>query len=168
MNTEFLKNTFSKVIKDYDTARPGYPQELYDTVTGFAGIGADASVLEVGVGTGQATDLFLQGEFGFDLLEVSDEQVAFLKQKYRDNPKVTVCKDYFEEYESEKKYDLIYSATAFHWVDSTVGYPKAWEMLKPGGTLAVFWHMSSVTFYSGDIFDGLNKLKQKYLPQESL
>lgn len=168
MDTEFLKNTFSKVIKDYDTARPGYPQELYDTVTGFAGIGAETEVLEVGAGTGQATDLFLQGDFQFDLLEVSEEQVLFLKQKYRDNPKVTVKKDYFEQYETEKKYDLIYSATAFHWVDSWVGYPKAWEMLNTGGTLAVFWHMSSVTYYEGGIFDGLNALKKKYLPEESL
>ena len=91
-----------------------------------------------------------------------------MKQKYVDDPRVTVKKDYFEQYETEKKYDLIYSATAFHWVDSSVGYPKAWEMLKPGGTFAVFWHMSSVTYYEGGIFDGLNVLKKKYLPQESL
>lgn len=168
MNTEFLKNTFSKVIKDYDSARPGYPQELYDAVISFAGIGSEASVLEVGAGTGQATDLFLQGNFRVDLLEVSDEQVAFLKKKYGDNPRITVNKDYFEQYETEKRYDLIYSATAFHWVDSSVGYPKAWEMLKRGGTMAVFWHMSSVTYYDGGIFDGLNQLKQKYLPGEPL
>ncbi len=168
MDTEFLKNTFSKVIKDYDRARPGYPRELYDKVISFSGIGRDAEVLEVGTGTGQATDLFLQGDFLLDLLEVSEEQVEFLNQKYGDNPKVTVKKDYFEQYETEKTYDLIYSATAFHWVDSWVGYPKAWEMLKPGGTLAVFWHMSSVTYYEGGIFDGLNTLKKKYLPEESL
>ena len=168
MNTDFLKNTFSKVIEDYDTARPGYPKELYDTVMKFAETGTGADVLEVGAGTGQATDLFLQGDFRFDLLEVSEEQVLFLKQKYGDNPKVTVVKDYFEQYETEKKYDLIYSATAFHWVDSWVGYPKAWEMLNAGGTLAVFWHMSSVTYYEGGIFDGLNAIKKKYLPQESL
>ena len=41
-------------------------------------------------------------------------------------------------------------------------------MLKAGGTLAVFWHMSSVTYYEGGIFDGLNALKKKYLPEESL
>lgn len=168
MDTDFLKNTFSKVIKDYDTARPGYPKELYDKVLAFSCIGKNAQVLEVGAGTGQATDLFLNGDFRFDLLEVSDEQVAFLKHKYGNNPKVTVKKDYFEQYETDKQYDLIYSATAFHWVDSWVGYPKAWEMLKNDGTLAVFWHMSSVTYYDGGIFDGLNQLKQKYLPEESL
>ncbi|MBQ9766678.1 MAG: class I SAM-dependent methyltransferase [Lachnospiraceae bacterium] len=168
MDTNYLKNTFSKVINDYDAARPTYPKELYDKVLAFSGIGTNAEVLEVGAGTGQATDLFLQGDFTFDLLEVSDEQVAFLKQKYGSDPKVTVKKDYFEQHETEKKYDLIYSATAFHWVDSWVGYPKAWEMLKSGGTLAVFWHMSSVTYYDTGIFVGLNAIKKKYLPEESL
>ena len=41
-------------------------------------------------------------------------------------------------------------------------------MLKPGGTLAVFWQMSSVTYYDHGIFEGLNAIKQKYLPEESL
>lgn len=168
MDTNYLKNTFSKVVRDYEAARPTYPKELYDKVLDFSGIGTNAEVLEVGAGTGQATDLFLQGNFTFDLLEVSDEQVAFLKQKYGNHPKVYVKKDYFEQYEAEKKYDLIYSATAFHWVDSWVGYPKAWEMLKPGGALAVFWHMSSVTHYDTGIFVGLNAIKKKYLPEESL
>ena len=29
-------------------------------------------------------------------------------------------------------------ATAFHWIDGEVGYPKAWRMLRAGGTMAVF------------------------------
>ena len=94
----------------------------------FSEIGENANILEVGAGTGKATDLFV----------------------------------------NRNLYDLIYSATAFHWVKSDVGYPKAWEMLKPGGTLAVFWQMSSVTYYNDEIFKGLNAIKQKYLPNESL
>ena len=59
-------------------------------------------------------------------------------------------------------------ATAFHWVDACVGYPKAWNMLNEGGTLAVFWHMSSVTLHDTGIFVGLDSIKKKYLPNESL
>lgn len=163
-----LKNTFSKVVNDYDWARPTYPKELYDKVLEFSQIGTEADVLEIGAGTGQATDVFLSNEFSLDLLEVSDEQVLFLKDKYKNRSNVTVKKDYFEEFTTDKKYDLIYSATAFHWVKSEIGYPKAWEMLKPGGTMAVFWQMSSVTYHDTGIFAGLNSIKQKYLPNESL
>ena len=167
-NSDFLKNTFCNVVKDYEYARPGYPAELYQNIRAFAGLGENAQLLEVGAGTGQATELFLDCAEQLDLVEVSEEQVRFLEKKYKDYPQVSVNKAYFEEYITEQKYDLIYSATAFHWVKSDIGYPKAWELLKEGGTLAVFWHMSSVTFYDEGIFRGLNQIKKKYLPEESL
>ncbi|MBQ7008423.1 MAG: hypothetical protein IJN05_04310, partial [Ruminococcus sp.] len=37
-----------------------------------------------------------------------------------------------------------------------------------GGVMAVFWHMSSVTYRDYGIFVGLDKIKSKYLPNESL
>ena len=179
MDNSFLKNTFSKVITDYDLSRPTYPAAVYQQIMQFSGMKENANILEVGAGTGQATDLFVnsnhfsetvekKNNFYLELLEVSDEQVAFLENKYHKYPQITVKRDYFEEYKTDKQYDLIYSATAFHWVKSDIGYPKAWEMLRSGGTLAVFWQMSSVTYYDDEIFKGLNAIKQKYLPNESL
>jgi len=179
MDNSFLKNTFSKVITDYDLARPTYPEAVYQQIMQFSDMRENAIILEVGAGTGQATDLFVnrnhssesiikKNKFFLELLEVSDEQVTFLKDKYHKHPQITVKKDYFEEYNTDKQYDLIYSATAFHWVKSEIGYPKAWDMLKPNGTLAVFWQMSSVTYYDDGLFVGLNAIKHKYLPNESL
>ncbi len=162
--SDLLKNTFSRVISDYEAARPTYPIGLKEQIMAFSGLRQGADLLEVGAGTGQATGLFLEDGYALDLLEVSDEQVRFLKEKYGIYPKVDVKQGYFEEYETNKKYDLIYSATAFHWVKCDIGYPKAWEMLKAGGTLAVFWHMSSVTKHEGGVFDGLNAIRKKYLP----
>ncbi len=168
VDKDFLKNTFAGVVQDYEYSRPGYPIKLKRDICSFANLEEDAQLLEVGAGTGQATNLFLDVAASLELIEVSDEQVEFLKQKYSGQPQVAVHKAYFEEYVSEKKYDLIYSATAFHWIKSDVGYPKAYEMLKDGGTLAVFWHMSSVTHYEGGVFEGLNEIRRKYFPEEAL
>ena len=162
--SELLKNTFSNVISDYEAARPSYPGGLKEQIEVFSGIQPGAELLEVGAGTGQATGLFLEDGYSLDLLEVSDDQTRFLKEKYRLYPWVSVKKGYFEEYETDRKYDLIYSATAFHWVRSEIGYPKAWNMLKEGGTLAVFWHMSSVVKHEGGVFDGLIQIRRTYLP----
>ena len=41
-------------------------------------------------------------------------------------------------------------------------------MLNDSGVLAVFWPMSSVTLHDTGIFVGLNEIKKKYLPEESL
>lgn len=54
-----LKDTFSQVIAAYDYARPTYPSELHEQIIAFSGLERGADLLEVGAGTGQATDLFL-------------------------------------------------------------------------------------------------------------
>ena len=162
MKSVLLKNTFNDVVDVYDKARPTYPQELLDDVMKFANRNFFESGLEVGAGTGQATDLFLNRIKKLDVVEVGDKQVEYLNEKYS-NKNISVHKAYFEDYSSKEKYDLIYSATAFHWVDDTIGYPKAWNMLKDGGVMAVFWHMSSVTYRDYGIFVGLDKIKRKYL-----
>lgn len=36
--------------------------------------------------------------------------------------------------------NIRYSATAFHWIPEEIGYPKVIQMLKPHGTLALFWN----------------------------
>lgn len=167
MKSVLLKNTFNDVVDAYDKARPTYPQELLDDVMKFAAINFFEKGLEVGAGTGQATDLFLSRIKELDIVEVGAKQVEFLNKKYNQKY-VSVHKAYFEDYSSKERYDLIYSATAFHWVDAAIGYPKAWNMLKDGGIMAVFWHMSSVTYRDYGIFVGLDKIKRKYLPNESL
>ena len=123
--SDLLKNTFSRVITDYEAARPTYPIRLKERIELYSGIQPGAVLLEVGVGTGQATGLFLEGGYSLDLLEVSGEQAQFLRDKYRGYPEITV---------------------------------------KQGGTLAVFWHMSSVTRHVGGVFDGLNAIRRKYMP----
>lgn len=167
MKSISLKNTFNDVVDVYDKARPTYPQELLDDVLQFANLSIFERGLEVGAGTGQATDLFLNRINELDIVEVGDKQVQYLDEKYG-NKNVFVHKAYFEDYSATEKYDVIYSATAFHWVDATIGYPKAWNMLKNGGVMAAFWHMSSVTYRDYGIFAGLNKIKRKYLPDEFL
>ena len=165
---DIKKNLFRTVIADYEYGRPKYPMALYEEIQHFSDIDSNSEILEVGAGTGQATDLFVSHGHKLDLLEVSEEQVAFLRQKYTNYPNVRLSKNYFEDYVTEKKYDLIYSATAFHWIKCENGYPKAWSMLRPGGTLAVFWNVFFDMYHCGGIFDELNRIKKFYMPEESL
>ena len=58
IDSDLLKKTFSNVVNDYDYARPKYPIDLYETVKKFANLQEGQNVLEVGAGTGQATDYF--------------------------------------------------------------------------------------------------------------
>ena len=165
---DIKKNLFQTVISDYEFGRPKYPEELYEKIQHFSGISPTSEILEVGAGTGQATDLFLSHGHKLDMLEVSDEQVDYLRRKYKDHPNGTIFKNYFEDYVADKEYDLIYSATAFHWIKCEDGYPKAWKMLRMGGTMAVFWNVFFDMYHTGGIFDELNEIKKAYMPTETL
>lgn len=47
----------------------------------------------------------------------------------------------FMEYEvREQSMDLVYSATAFHWLPEKEAYEKVFRCLKKGGTAAFFWN----------------------------
>ncbi|HZD21848.1 MAG TPA: class I SAM-dependent methyltransferase [Acidimicrobiia bacterium] len=48
-------------------------------------------------------------------------------------------------------FDLVYAATAWHWIDPALRYRRAWEVLKPGGHLA-FWTAQHVFGEGGDSF----------------
>ena len=40
-----------------------------------------------------------------------------------------------------RRFDLVASAQAWHWIDPAVGAAKAAEVLRPGGRLAVIWNL---------------------------
>ncbi len=49
------------------------------------------------------------------------------------------------------RFDMVFTATAWHWIDPAVRYRLAWEALRPGGHLA-FWSASQVFPDGGDPF----------------
>ena len=76
-----LKDTFNNVVTMYDAARPTYPIELLNDVKEFAEKTLFNDGLEIGAGTGQATDLFINSIKTLDIVEVGDKQIE-LEQRY--------------------------------------------------------------------------------------
>ncbi|UCG43209.1 MAG: class I SAM-dependent methyltransferase, partial [candidate division WOR-3 bacterium] len=133
--------SFDRVAELYDEVRPGYPDELVQDIIKLSGIQAEARILEVGCGTGQATRPFAERRYHMVCLEIGNRLAEIATQNLAGFPGVEVVNAAFEDWESEPEhFDLVISGTAFHWVDPTVGYTRAAGVLKPGGTLAVFWN----------------------------
>lgn len=89
-----------------------------------------------------------------------------LRDKCSDYSNVTIDVASFEEWKCNEdlKFDLIYSAQAFHWIDKNMKYKKCYELLKDKGYLVLFWyeptgHKSPVTI---DIDDQINRVVKKY------
>jgi SAM-dependent methyltransferase len=125
---------FGEVAEDYHAARPGYPDALFDDVVAAAG---GRCALEVGAGTGKATQPFAARGLDVLALEPSPEMASVLRRVV---PGVRVEVADFEDFTGPARFDLIYAAQAWHWVDPERGFPHARSLLKPGGLLALFWN----------------------------
>lgn len=127
---------FDGVAGLYDATRQGYPAEVADTVVANAAIGPGAAVLEIGCGTGQLTRQLAGRGFHLTAIDIGAAMVRAARRNVADaTARFEVCS--FEDFEAGGPFDLIVSATAFHWIDPGVGLAKAARLLRPGGWLAL-------------------------------
>jgi SAM-dependent methyltransferase len=133
---------FDKVAKLYDSARPGYPNELYQKIIEYAELGPNDPILEIGCGTGQATFFFASAGFNILALDPGANLLDLAKENLVNYQSVEfICEKFEEAQLPRNKYSLIFSATAFHWLEPEIAYKKAYECLRPGGSLALFWNL---------------------------
>ena len=134
-----LAKTFDAAAVDYDKYRPGYPEELYRSIRDYVDLGPSSELIEVGIGTGQATPPFLDLGCAVTAVEPGERLARTCREKFARRPRFQVIVGRFEEVDLPgDTCDLVYSATAFHWVPEAAGYRRAFAMLKPGGAFARF------------------------------
>ncbi len=135
-------NRFDKAADFYDIYRPSYPAELIDRIINETGINPGDRVLEIGSGSGKATELFEKRGFYLQCIEPGENLVKVGRQKFKDSSKVDFIISRFEDWsETPGSFDLAFSAQAFHWVPKPPGYEKCASALKPDRCLALFWNM---------------------------
>ncbi len=134
-----LGATFDTEASKYDKMRPGYADELFQAIFEYVKIGEGSRVVEVGSGSGQATLPVLKTGCQLTAIEYGENFSRILMDKFDGYNGFKVITGKFEDAEMEDDaYDLIFSATAFHWVPEEIGYPKVYSALKPGGAFARF------------------------------
>jgi SAM-dependent methyltransferase len=136
-----LRSTFDSVASLYDEARPGYPERFFDDLAALSGTGSGSRVLEIGCGTAQATLPLARRGYRVLCVELGANLAAIARAKLTGYPDARVRASSFEDWPLEEgAFDLVVSATAFHWVGSAVRYQKSAQALRPGGSLALIWN----------------------------
>jgi len=140
-----LKVTFDTVADRYHQARPSYPDELYDALISLAKLEPGARLLEVGCGTGKATLPLAERGFSITCVEPGPQLADAAARNLARFDRVQIQHRSFEDWQPADvpPFDLVYAATAWHWIDPSVGYELAWRSLRPGGHLAIWgaWHV---------------------------
>lgn len=148
-----LRATFDSAVRLYQQARPDYPGELYDELVRLAHLGSGDRLLEIGCATGKATLPLARRGFRITCVEIGPELAAAAKRNLAVFSGVQVIEAVFETWRPPglAAFDLVFAATAWHWLDPAVKYQRAWELLRPGGHLA-FWGATHVFPAGGDRF----------------
>jgi len=132
-----LRATFDQAAELYDRARPRYPPALFDDLAELAGIGPGSRVLEIGLGTGQATAPLAERGCRIVAVELGADLAAVARRNLARFPTVEVVTAAFEDWPlPSEPFDLVLATTSFHWVDPAVRVVKAADALRSGGTLA--------------------------------
>jgi SAM-dependent methyltransferase len=126
--------SFAAVADAYDRARPSYPREAVEWLTGRG----PSTVVELGAGTGKLTDRLLELDHDVLATDPLDEMLAHLRARHPDLRTATAPAEAVPV--ATRSVDTVVAAQAFHWFDAEKALREAARVLKSEGRIALVWN----------------------------
>lgn len=158
-----FRKTFDKIPENFDKYRPRYCRELFREIISQCHLNSDKEVLEIGPGTGQATEPILKSGCNYTAIELGSNFTALMQDKFNHYPNFHIINADFETYPFKNNtYDLIYSAATIQWIPEKTAFSKTFQMLKPGGYLAMFMTRSDEKSSNEELWKEIHIAYEKY------
>ena len=158
-----FRKTFDKIPEEFEMYRPRYCKELFDKLCSVCCLDSGKTVLEIGPGTGQATDPILLTGCNYTAIELGENFTSFMKRKFGTYSNFKIINDDFETYNfPDNMYDLVFSAATIQWIPEKIAFTKIFQMLKPGGYLAMFMTRSDEKSANGDLYEKIQEVYAKH------
>ena len=126
--------SFDRAAKEYERGRPSWPPEVLELFP----IADDATVLDIGAGTGKLTRVLAARYAHVIALEPLAEMRAILERRV---PKAEALPGVAEAIAlDEASVDAVFTGQAFHWFANDVAVAEIARVLRPGGVLARLWN----------------------------
>ncbi|WP_245994131.1 class I SAM-dependent methyltransferase [Nocardioides immobilis] len=127
---------FEHMATEYAGARPPYPDAIFDSLEQAGVIGGDREVLEIGAGSGLATEQLVRRGSRVVSLEPGERLAALTRAAV---PGAEVVTTRLEDAQlPDHAFDSVVAATSLHWVDLSIGLPQLHAALRPRGWMAVW------------------------------
>lgn len=142
LDRSFGREAFGADPANYHAARPPYPEAVWSALAGRAGLRRGIDILEIGAGTGLATlPLLTHKPASLVAVEPDARLAGFLSHTAAD-PRLSVIAEPFEEAELPAAgFDLVVSATAFHWLETVQALTRIHTLLRRRGAVALLWNV---------------------------
>lgn len=163
-----FRRVFDTIPEQFDRYRPRYSPELFAALIEYAQIGSGKSVLELGPGTGQATDPILSTGCDYNAIELGENLFAMMKRKYGQYPNFRIVNDDFITHDfGSRKFDMIYSAATIQWIPEEIAFSKTFDLLKPGGMLAMMLTKGDYKTPNEALFQKIQRVYSEYFKPET-
>ena len=163
---EFRK-IFDTIPEQFDQYRPRYTAALFEDLIAYSKTGPGKSVLELGPGTGQATDPILSTGCDYHAIELGEHLADRMKRKYGMRPNFHLINDDFMTHDfGSQRFDMIYSAATIQWIPEQVAFSKTFALLKPGGTLAMMLTRGDYQSPNEDLYHKIQQVYSAYFKPE--
>jgi len=132
-------DAFGNSAREYELGRPRWPEELIDQVAGELELGSDATVLDLGAGTGKLTR-DLVPRFGRVIaVEPDDAMRAVLEEGVSEAESLAGSAEAIPL--PDASVDAVFTAEAFHWYASDESVGEIVRVLRPRGGLVILWNL---------------------------
>lgn len=160
--------SFNQQAPLYHEIRPQYPGALFDALINVTSLPQHAKLLEIGPGTGQATKPLAKRGYAITAIEIGPSLAEIARHELRQYPNAGIITGAFEDAElPAQEFDLVFAATAFHWIKPGLRYQKPHQLLKSDGHLAII-HTHHVSDGQGDLFFHASQpIYKKYFPKST-
>jgi SAM-dependent methyltransferase len=126
--------SFDLAAEEYEATRPSYPDEVLDVLP----LATDATVLDLGAGTGKLTRVLTRRYAHVIAVEPLDGMRGILERVV---PDARTLRGSAEQIPlDDASVDAVFAAQAFHWFDHERAMPEIARVLRPGGVLALVWN----------------------------
>lgn len=137
MSTE-LRRIFDTIPEQFDKHRRRYCPELFDRLIRTTGLDESKTVLEIGPGTGQASQPILHTGCDYHAIELGEHLAAKMSEKFGHLPNFHMVVDDFITHDfGTQQFDVILSAATIQWIPEEIAFQKTFRLLKPGGFLVM-------------------------------
>lgn len=159
---EFRK-IFDTIPAKFDKWRPHYCPAAFNAIISEAQLGPGKAVLEIGPGTGQATEPILQTGCDYLAIELGVHLAAYMRDKFAPYTNFRLVNADFVTYGfGPQRFDLVFSAATIQWIPEEIAFTRAFSLLKEGGTLAMMLLLGDYQTPNQALYDEIQQVYAAY------
>ena len=132
---------FSDRVADYSRYRPAYPDALLTVLRREMGLSQASIIADIGSGTGISSELLLRIGCTVFAVEPNAEMRSAAEARLGNEPRFRSVAARAEATTlADRSVDAVTAGQAFHWFAAREARPEFIRILRPGGTVALFWN----------------------------